>query len=335
MALVAKENRVDAIEFLRGVAAMLVVLYHYSASTLPSIRPNPLEPLFALGKHGVEMFFVISGFVIYLTLHRIGHEPAFADLRRFLLRRTVRVVVPAWASLVLTFAVNYAAYSLHKPIDRGWLPLQASTAACNVFMVCGFASAPWMNAVYWTLEVELCFYLTFGVLYFLWRGDARKTIVSYFALGIAAWLLFGGAKPFTMYMLTFVVGVALADVLERGASRLWALPLAGAALGVLYLQAGLPSFAFSAVAGACIYLFHRVRLPDAALFLGKVSFSLYLTHTLIAYFAEGVLKHTHLQSTPAGKVMMLFVYAAIATAWSYLFFRIVEAPVMRRARALR
>jgi peptidoglycan/LPS O-acetylase OafA/YrhL len=329
-----KENRVDVIEFLRGIAAMMVVLYHYSTSTLPSIKPNPLAPWGAYGKYGVEMFFVISGFVIYLTLTRIPGRPALLDLRRFLLRRTVRVLVPAWAALALTFVVSYAAYLAHKPIDRGWIPLTAQTAVCNVTMTCGFASGVWMNAVYWTLEIELCFYALFGVLYYAWRGHARRTIASYFALGVAAWWFLGPAKPFFAYMLTFLVGVVLADVLVRGASRVWAFPVAAASLAVAYLQAGTPTLIFCGVAAVAIYLFYRVRLPERALFLGTISFSLYLTHTLIAYFAEGVLKHTHAQSTGAGKVVMLLVYAAIATAWAYGFYRLIEAPVVKRARAL-
>jgi hypothetical protein len=314
---------------------MAVVVFHYSNSTIPSIKPNPLAPIGEYGKHGVEMFFVISGFVIYLTLRRLRHAPSASDLGKFLLRRSIRVVAPAWASLALTLAVYYGSYYFYKPLDFGWPPMTAGTAACNVFMCCSAASGHWINAVYWTLEVELCFYLSFSVLFYLWRGHAPKVVLSYFAFGVALWLS-GSSRTFPMYALTFLVGVLLADVLVGEGKLAWWLPLALASLGIVYLEAGIRSVAFSAAAAVAIYALYRAKLPDWALFLGKVSFSLYLTHTLLAALSESVLKRLlPLHHSAPGKVVMLLVYCAVATAFSYVFYRVVEAPVVRRARAIR
>jgi peptidoglycan/LPS O-acetylase OafA/YrhL len=335
MPAASKDGRIDIVEFLRGVAALLVVFFHYANSTIPSIKPNPLAAVFAYGRHGVEMFFVISGFVIYLTLQRLRGAPTLADLRKFLLRRSIRVVVPAWASLALTLVVYYSAYYLYKPLDFGWPAMTGRTAACNVVMVCSLAGGHWINAVFWTLEVELCFYLTYSVLLYLWRGDARKVIASYFIFGVALWMT-GSTRTFPRYMLIFLVGVLLADALLRRI-EVWTLPLALASLAIVYAQVGIRPVAFSAVAALSIYALYKIRLPGWLLFLGTISFSLYLTHTLAAFFGESVLKRLlpTLHAESGGKVVLLFVYAAFATAWSYAFYRLIEAPVVKRARAIR
>jgi peptidoglycan/LPS O-acetylase OafA/YrhL len=189
--------------------------------------------------------------------------------------------------------------------------------------------------VYWTLEVELCFYAIFSVLFYLWRGNSTRVIATYFALGVALWIL-GSTKTFPVYMLTFVVGVLLADVLVRGAPLRWCLPLAVAALVIVYFRAGPISVTFCAIAAVAIYLFYEVRVREWMMFLGTVSYSLYLTHTLAAFFGEFLIRRLlPFHGTDVGKCLLVFVYIAFAVGWSYAFYRVIEAPVVRVARALR
>jgi len=70
MAVKNKEQYVNIIELLRGIAALGVVCFHFANSTLPTIKPNPLGSFFEWAKLGIPMFFIISGYVIPLSMFK-------------------------------------------------------------------------------------------------------------------------------------------------------------------------------------------------------------------------------------------------------------------------
>ena len=73
------------IEFLRGVAALGVVGFHFANSTLPTIKPNPMGDFFEWAKLGIPVFFIISGFVIPYAMYTAGYR--LRDAGRFFLKR--------------------------------------------------------------------------------------------------------------------------------------------------------------------------------------------------------------------------------------------------------
>lgn len=136
-------------DLLRFLAAMLVVLFHYAfrgvAADDMSIMGYPLLAQVAkYGAFGVELFFLISGFVILMTASR-------GDLRSFAVSRFVRLYPAFWACCTLTFVAMLVfggeRYSATFP-----------QYLVNMTMLSRFVGVPSIDGVYWSLFVELQFY---------------------------------------------------------------------------------------------------------------------------------------------------------------------------------
>lgn len=140
-------RRVPEIDGLRLLACLAVVLYHFfSASDVNSVTQ--------FGYLGVNLFFMISGFVILWSAQE-------TTLRSFLIARFTRLYPCFW--LCIAFSLPLLAYA-GKTHDL-------KTIVANASMVGGLMDIPYINDVYWTLLVELKFYFLVGVLLFLRQAD--------------------------------------------------------------------------------------------------------------------------------------------------------------------
>ena len=139
-------ERIPGLDVLRGLAAAAVLAFHYT-SRFGTIFGHPTAPWILLpwGQHGVEVFFVISGFAIELSLE------SSSTARDFLVSRALRLYPTFWAALAVTFTV-VGVFGLP---ERAASPLDA---LLNLSMIPASLGAKVVDGVYWTLERELRFY---------------------------------------------------------------------------------------------------------------------------------------------------------------------------------
>ena len=136
-------NRLVEIDALRGVAAMAVVLFHYTTRFAELYAPKTLPSLsFPDGHYGVNLFFIISGFVIFMTLEKTSRP------MDFVVSRFSRLFPAYWFAILLTFSITHLLGLPGKLVDL-------STAFANLIMIHSFFHVPHVDGVYWTLEVEL------------------------------------------------------------------------------------------------------------------------------------------------------------------------------------
>src|SRR5690242_3910537 len=153
----SRPARIRGIDALRGIAAASVVLFHYT-SHYQNLFGHSKPPLFQLshGALGVVLFFLISGFVIFMTLQRTRRPLDFVR------SRFSRLFPAYWAAMCITFIVLHI---LPVPGRSATLP----RLIANATMVQGLFGIGSVDSVYWTLEVELCFYTIMFLLW--WTGQ--------------------------------------------------------------------------------------------------------------------------------------------------------------------
>ncbi|MGB0839550.1 MAG: acyltransferase family protein [Chitinophagales bacterium] len=326
-------EHINLLDFLRGFAALGVVLFHFSNSTLPTIKPNYLTDIFFYGQYGVQVFFVISGFIIPYSMFRSGYQ--INNYFRSLGRRFVRICPPSYVSILLSFALYFAAILIVKRPINGmeWPGFSFTAIFGNLTYTVPYLDTTWFNPVFWTLAIEFQFYFLIGFLLPLLVSQRKELI--FLSLCALLALSFIDLEWFFRYASFFVLGICL--FLKR-TKRLplpyihglivLSLLCCGYTRGLVELTAGILAFTLIWVNANIDWRWTN--------FLGKISYSLYITHSVVGLAAEIVLKRiVDIHIYPIGKIVMLFVYTGICIAFAALFFKLVEQPFIRYSKKIK
>lgn len=327
--------RIAELDALRGVAALGVVLFHLSLLD-PAAGPG-----FAVGASGVDLFFVISGFVILMTLERTR------DWREFAIGRFSRLYPAYWACVTLAALAA---------LPRLGARALAWDYAANLTMFQLYLGAPDLDGSYWTLIIEMLFYLGMLAVYLAGRLEALETLgAGCLALlfvydsasfkghlpGLYAFL--SQWVPIVHHFPLFLAGIAFYRIRTRGGSA-WRYALLVACYLCqrrLYWDGGVIRFylgwqAYQAAIAAYFLLFLlqvRGRLGflanPATLWLGRISFCLYLCHQSLArdWLVPQMRSQWGWGFWPASGLTLVCVLA-LADALS----RYVERPALRWIR---
>jgi peptidoglycan/LPS O-acetylase OafA/YrhL len=322
--------RIADLDALRGLAALTVVLFHYTTRYEELYgHEAPLLLSVPWGHYGVQLFFGISGFVIFMTLDRTR------SLADFAVSRASRLYPAYWTAMALTTAAMLIA-------GMDALLVSPAAFAADLTMLQGFVGAESVDGVYWTLGVELAFYTVMAALFHFrllgrieplllaWMGLHWFWTFSPALLGIEpSWLL--GSLVVQAHIPYFAIGIA-AFRLRSAAAPGWPLAVIGTALATVAACDGFASLLVAA-ATAALLLLVALRGGIAGLgarplvWLGAVSYSLYLLHQYIGFAmiarleAAGLDPHAALAAT-LGAVLLL------AAAVTFL----VERPALNAIR---
>jgi peptidoglycan/LPS O-acetylase OafA/YrhL len=221
----AREPRLDG---LRGLAIVLVMLYHathYGLARTPLEKALGIVP--SIGWSGVDLFFVLSGFLITRILLRAKTSPRY--FRSFYARRVLRIV-PIYYTVLLFFLVVVPRIDLFEAANDFWYPGAAREGIWYWLYLTNLQIARfgvWQHQtldITWSLAIEEHFYLLWPLL--VWRVSERRLLVVCGALFVAAfalrvWLVASGASPLIAYTATparfdtLAAGAALAVLARR------------------------------------------------------------------------------------------------------------------------
>jgi peptidoglycan/LPS O-acetylase OafA/YrhL len=328
----AHAQRTRELDAVRGIAAMMVVLFHYTVR-YGALWGDPSAPLHAtFGYLGVQVFFGVSGFVILMTLERCR------TASDFVIARASRLFPAYWVAVLATFAVLLAFPLPDRAIS--W-----RQGLVNLTMLQGFLNVPHVDGVYWSLEVELVFYAWMLAIFAAgWMRHARALMALWLTMSIAtllAALLLHHAVPTlaSRYLLVdysafFSIGAAayLDFRARRIAPSTWCLFALAAAAA--WLGGGLPGLAIAAtmVLLFSLLVWRKAGLLDSPVlvFMGTISYPLYLLHQNIGYV---ILRNLRAQGVDYGWALVLACVVALAAATALTFG--VERPAQRRLRAWR
>lgn len=306
---------------LRGIAALWVVFYHYGSQYLPALHADRYTHLLDKGYLAVDLFFMLSGFVLTHVYWRVFTEPVRGSYGRFLLARVARlyplhvfVLSLFIATALASRMVEYAATGTFEAVAmQGARSVTALIA--NLFMLQGLrASELSWNYPAWSISVEFIAYLGFPLaLPWIWRARPSRKIVLALVLVVVLGGLAGvthddfdqwdGPLALLRCVPEFVIGSLLyAAFTGRSRRSLMghdAVLAAAAVVLLLLLHRGdsdflvillFPVLILAAVAnrGRAAVLLNTAPL----IWLGEISYSLYLVHGLVQFVATQLLNAT-------------------------------------------
>jgi len=312
------KTRIEIVGALRGLAALAVCWFHFTFGQQPLLQRSG-----AYGWLGVDVFFVISGFIIPFSMYRSGY--GLQSYFRFTMKRLARLHPPYVASIVITLAMIYAA--LWVPTADGHRPeVGLSQLVSHFFYLNDFVGKPWLNVVYWTLAIELQWYLLIGLTFPLLSNQRVWIQVASAALLIGSFYLGMRHERIIFHSVPmFLVGVFVFQYRVGLSSAVRTLLSVGAMFAVMRTPIGLPVAWVSVATGLAIAsCSFQNRWFNK---LGDVSYSLYLLHLPVGLTVISLASRLPY----SGSYILMIDVAAVAVSLgaAYLMYRLVEEPSQR------
>ena len=349
-------NKLLSIQALRGIAVLGVIAFHSLLIEKKYSGGDLLLPDFLLiGQSGVDLFFVISGFVM-VTVTK-GRFARSGEMTRFLWGRLTRIYPTYWIYFFLTFAIF-----LIKP---SWVN---STQGHQFQFVSSFLLLPGnqlpLVMVAWSLIHELWFYLVFAVLLrfherlllpslLLW--GATVTIVNLFVT--VAGLSVGARIALHPYSLEFIIGALVAIYIYREHISKFSARIAILII-TLVLSVGLPIvyafdvlkpdrtirasviigtlYGFLVLSVVMLEKLNKFALPKFLQFMGDISYTVYLSHILVlSAIGRLWLMATPVPNSLLDNMIACFTMLLAIVGYGWIGYRLVEQPILQVSHRLR
>lgn len=362
-----RSERYHTVDALRGIAALSVAVFHLSGHSFEgtdSALTALLSAIFQYGYLGVPIFFVISGFVIAATLN--PPDVNFHYIGKFVAKRATRLDPPYWLSIAVDIGLVYLTIYLFR------LPSEVPSAAqivSHIFYLQNLLGYGDIAANYWTLCFEVQFYLFLSLIFAGARmltganSDPRRAQRFIFAVFFGAVLLslliaagwLANPKPglFISHWYLFGLGVAcywsaIAKRISKGVFAVFCL----CALGLFFVQA---QASITVALNTLLALLTAVFLYAAAsrrkmsswlnnrvlLYLGSISYSLYLFHAIIgdrfiAFIKEWLLPRFGVDHYSSFLVIVVFLASlAVSIIAAHAVYWLLEKPSVKLSKKIR
>jgi peptidoglycan/LPS O-acetylase OafA/YrhL len=342
---------------LRGLAALWVVLYHYCCLYLPALDGDWLGGLLSRGYLAVDLFFLLSGFVLAHVYSDAAERKGLTFFRSFMRARVARIYPLHLFVLALFLAMAFAVRGIHYVQDGAYYPLPLTGArslealVANVLMLQGVQAGElsW-NYPTWSISVEFAAYLMFPlVVGLLWRVSGRTLLAAALAALVAVWALgyvaggdmnqWDGLTALWRGLPQFFLGCICYRVYRQGLvdARAWAGLVFAAALLMLYFDYRdvvvltlFPLVILCAVSARGVS--GRILNARPVVLLGEISFSVYLVHGLVQHattHALNALKLDHTEFSVGHSWLALVLMLLVVFVLSIASYRFFERPMRR------
>lgn len=331
-----KPGYLDHVDSLRAIAVLLVILFHLDISFFPG------------GFIGVDVFFVISGFLITRILSHEFSETSSIDFRMFYARRVRRIVPTLFLTIFLTFVLTFLAFSPSDFMNATRSMWMSSIALSNFHFLSesGYFDIssnfkPLLHT--WSLGVEEQFYLLYPVtLFILLRVFSKSKTTLLTILGVLLlsslllttymWKSDASSASMLFYMLPFrtfefLIGAVIVFIRPPKVQSQYAL-LTANVLGLLLIigssmffssnMVGISTFLVVPCLGAALLLFYPPSQHLSFIFknrfliyIGKISYTLYLIHWLVIVMYRYLFDGNFSPTEQIGMFVLMFLLSSV------------------------
>jgi len=273
-------KRLKELDILRGFASLNVVVYHYTSRYRDIFHHEyPEKYDWYFGHVGLELFFMISGFVIYMTLQKVN------SVQEFSFKRLTRLYPAYWICIIITLLIS-SFWKMPRSEE-----LTNFQILMNFTMIQGVFEIPNLDGAYWSLVPELFFYTLMGVIFYLgWLKNIRLIAVIWLI-----WILLNKLEVLNIgeYFLNLRYGMfLLAGILfykikfNKGnlIDHLLIIICLFTAIWVNQMPYNIYAYPFLFFL-FYLFIYGKLKVLNLApfLFLGYISYPLYLLHQNIGY----------------------------------------------------
>jgi len=358
-----QKNILVNIQFLRAIAALMVIMYHTTGHYY-AIGGEKYGNIFSLleqfGYVGVDIFFVISGYIIWLTTRKISN---IKGIFGFIYNRATRIYLGYWA-----FFIPVLIFYSYLGRDMSSFDILGS------FFLLTISINELLIPVSWTLSYELYFYSLFTFLLFLPKRSIIFILIflfiavilvqtwAYFSLDIYSHSVFPTASiVYTFFMspytLEFIAGCFVANYFEyrriKNFKTIIMLGFIFLVLGVYYqnnylgdsLALGyyMPQRVFFFGLMSTFFLASVVEMnkrnmlifPRFSLMVGDASYSLYLSHIILLFIFYHIGLRGALEDIASYQTLLMLLLVLVIVLYSVLHYRFIEFPILNLFKKLK
>lgn len=319
-----KLEKINSIENLRGIAALMVMLCHIGSLN------HHLNLSFTINLQlGVQLFFAISGFIIPYSMYKLNYK--ISNFGKFMVRRMFRIEPPYLISILLTLFFFH--WLTPNNIHFTWVDILLHIG----YLIPFFLSAQWISHVYWTLAIEYQFYLIMGLIFpLLILYNKYVSVVLCFLLLFFTYIQFPMLKDSEMiyhHLHHFSIGIfTFLFVIKRINKKDYILGL------ILYFILGKLMISYThatiSILSSLSILF-LTKKNYFGTFFGSISYSLYITHSITLFIIAESMKFIFSLTVPAINILALILVSFLCIGVAYLFYLLFELPFLRISKKIK
>ena len=310
---------------MRGFICLLVMCYHLFCVSNNYYDIDIFNTFFEYAKPGLYMFFVISGFAV--TQSFINNHYKIISYLRFLAKRFIRLH-PTYLVVLFLGILYFVARNILFGVENSFAGIDGWQVLAHVFYVVNFTDYKWINIVFWTLSLEFQFYIFYGLLFPL----LNKVRIASLILIIPALISLPAHTSIIGYLPYFVIGMSLCWFYNEHAKRTEFLIFSIILASTIFYINGILALVFLALIYICVFVKFTFKIRPLIL-LGKISYSLFLVHTLVCF---AVINVAHkLPHTALNQVLCALVAISGSIFAAYVLNKFIEVPTGKISKKIK
>jgi len=318
------DKKITHVESIRGIAALMVVMFHFISFTDGKIflfESGTIRKISEFGAQGVEMFYIISGFVMIVALKRSNYN--IKKYFTYLIKRGIRILPTFWFTILLICFVSFCLNTFLWKIPYDW---NFRNIITNATFTADLFRLEWINPIFITLKIELQFYLLIGLIFPIWNTNfiSKLCLVLLF---LTLTFFSTDYNNIIKYLPYFLTGMLTHEIYT--AKKIKNICLLLLPFSYILKYNNLEDVSIVSITILFIlFPFNRIRIINKT---GAYSYSLYLTHGVsggwLLYFMTLYF---------GNKLNILFFIIAIVFSFMFAFFtyKLIEKPTLNLSQKI-
>lgn len=321
----ANTKNIAHIESLRGIAALMVVFFHFitfSDGDKLLFESNTIRKISEFGAQGVEMFYIISGFVMMVALKRSNYN--INNYLIYLTKRVARILPTYWTTILLICTVSFCLHRLLWGIPYDW---NFRNIITNATFTADLFQRDWINPIFITLKIEFQFYILIGLFFPLWNRNYFVKII-FVVVALTLTYISSDYNNVIKYLPYFFTGMITQEIYTNKNLKNITLLI----LPFLFVSVFNTLDDISILIVTTLLIIYPLYYSKIITRIGELSYSLYLTHGLSGGW---ILYFLHLHFGNKLNVLFLLIATFISIVFAFVIHKLIEKPTLNASQKIK